>query len=223
LTRAAFTAEVIGTFALVFVGTGAAIVNDLTRGTVTHVGVALAFGLVVLAMIYAVGEVSGAHFNPAVTAGFALAGRLPAAQVVPYVAAQCVGAIAASALLRLLFPASRLLGATLPAGSDAQSFAMEVVLTALLMFVILSVSIGAKEKGLTAGIVVGGVIAMEALVGGPVSGASMNPARSLAPALVSMHFQSLWIYLLAPLLGVACAVFACRSVHGRECCQAQCG
>src|SRR5437867_4229418 len=139
-------AELLGTFALVFAGTGAIVINDVSGGTVSHVGVALTFGLVVLAMIYAVGDVSGAHLNPAVTVGFCLARRLPAGHVLPYVASQCAGAFLASGLLRLLFPPHATLGATLPAGPAAQSFILEFVLTLLLMFVILSVSTGAKEK-----------------------------------------------------------------------------
>ncbi len=214
-------AEAFGTFALVFAGTGAVVINETTGGAVTHVGVALTFGLVVLAMIYAVGDVSGAHFNPAVTLGFWAARRFPATEVAPYIAAQCAGAIAASGLLRVMFPASEFLGATRPAGTDAQSFLLEVVLTAILMFVILNVSTGAKEKGITAGIAVGAVIALEALFAGPISGASMNPARSFAPAIVSAHFEQLWIYMAAPVLGALAAVGGCRCVQEKGCCAAQ--
>src|SRR5262245_49315151 len=180
-------AEFMGTFALVFAGTGAIVINDLTGGSVTHVGVALTFGLIVLAMIYAVGDVSGAHLNPAVTLGSFAARRLPARQIAPYIASQCAGALVASLTLRFLFPDDMKLGAAVPAGPASQSFVLELILTFLLMFVILCVSSGAKEKGITAGIAVGSVIALEALFAGPVSGASMNPARSLAPALVSGH------------------------------------
>jgi MIP family channel proteins len=213
-------AELFGTFALVFAGTGAVVINNWpgTAGAVTHVGVALTFGLIVLAMIYAVGDVSGAHLNPAVTLGFTLARRFPAGRVLPYVGSQCAGALLASGLLRVLFPDSSTLGATLPAGPAVQSFVLEVVLTLLLMFVILSVSTGAKEKGLMAGVAVGGVIALEALFAGPICGASMNPARSLAPAVVSLQLESLWVYLIAPPLGAALAVLACRCVHDRPCC-----
>lgn len=213
-------AECLGTFALVFAGTGAIVVNDASGGAVSHTGVALTFGLVVLAMIYAVGDVSGAHLNPAVTTGFYLAGRFPAGRLLPYVASQCAEALAASGVLRLLFPADAGLGATVPAGAAGQSFVMEFVLTLLLMFVILSVSTGAKEKGITAGIAVGAVIALEALFAGPVSGASMNPARSLAPAVVTGQLRSLWVYLAAPVLGAAAAVLACRCVHESPCCGA---
>jgi aquaporin Z len=211
-------AEFLGTFALVFAGTGAIIINDVRGGTVSHVGVALTFGLVVLAMIYAVGDVSGAHLNPAVTLGFFAARRFGAVWVAPYIVCQTAGAFAASGLLRLLFPGQATLGATLPAGPAEQSFALEIVLTLLLMFVILSVSTGAQEKGITAGIAVGSVIALAALFAGPICGASMNPARSLAPAVVSGHVESLWVYLTAPVLGALLAVPACRCVHEAPCC-----
>lgn len=211
-------AEFIGTFALVFAGTGAMVVNDTTGGTITHVGVALTFGLIVLAMIYALGDVSGAHLNPAVTLGFFAARRFEGKMVAPYVLAQMLGALAASGLLRFLFPKHATLGATLPAGASSQSFVFEVVLTAMLMFVILSVSTGAKERGITAGIAVGAMIALAAMFAGPVCGASMNPARSLAPALVSGHLAEVWIYLLAPALGAVMAVGACRCVREAGCC-----
>ena len=211
-------AELVGAFALVFAGTGAIIIDDQTGGATTHAGVALTFGLVVLAMIYAVGDVSGAHLNPAVTAAFWLAGRFPAGLVVPYAASQCLGALLASGVLRLLFPNHPNLGATFPAGTELQSFVLECILTFLLMFVILSVSTGAKEKGVTAGIAVGAVIALEAMFAGKISGASMNPARSLAPALVSGHLEHLWVYLTAPFAGAALAIFACRSCRDAACC-----
>ena len=167
-------------------------------------------------MIYAVGDVSGAHLNPAVTCGFWLARRLPGRAVGPYVLSQIAGALLASALLRLLFRHHPTLGATLPAGPASQSFVLEAVLTALLMFVILSVSFGPKEKGLMAGIAVGGVVGLEALFAGPICGASMNPARSLAPAVLSGQLTSLWVYLSAPLLGAAAAVPAWRAVYGER-------
>jgi len=210
--------EFIGTFALVFAGTGAIVINDTSGGTITHVGIALTFGLVVLAMIYTVGDISGAHLNPAVTLGFFAARRFPAKEVAPYLLSQCAGAIAASAVLRFLFPLHATLGATLPAGTAMQSFVLEAILTFLLMFVILGVSTGAKEKGITAGIAVGAVIGLEAMFAGPICGASMNPARSLAPALVSLHMENLWIYLIAPVIGAVAAVFACRCVREEGCC-----
>jgi aquaporin Z len=211
-------AEFIGTFALVFTGTGAIVINGVSNGTVTHVGIALTFGLVVLAMIYAIGDISGAHLNPAVTCGFWLSGRFLGSQVFPYVLTQCLGAFTASGILRFLFPTHATLGTTVPAGADTQSFVLEVILTFLLMFVILNVSTGAKEKGITAGIAVGAVIALEAMFAGPICGASMNPARSLAPAVVSGHLEHLWIYLTAPFTGAALGVLACRGCQNPACC-----
>lgn len=212
-------AELIGTFTLVFAGTGAIVANETSGGAVTHVGIALTFGLVVLTMIYTLGDISGAHLNPAVTLGFFAAGRLPGAQVLPYIVSQCSGGAAASFLIHLLFPSNTSLGGTSPAGSILQSFVLEVVLTAILMFVILGVSTGAGEKGITAGIVVGAVISLGALFAGPISGASMNPARSLGPALVTFKLAGLWIYLTAPLLGAALGVLACRWVREPNCCR----
>ena len=214
-------AEFIGTFCLVFAGTGAIVINDVSGGAVTHIGIALTFGLMVMAMIYTLGDISGAHLNPAVTLAFCAARRFDARLVAPYVFSQCAGAFLASAILRVLFPNNATLGATLPAGSALQSFVLEFVLTWMLLFVILGVSTGAKEKGITAGIAIGGVIALEALFAGPICGASMNPARSLAPALFSWHLGALWIYLLAPTLGALCAVFACRCVREDGCCVGQ--
>ncbi len=211
-------AEVLGTFALVFAGTGAIIVNEASAGAISHVGVALTFGLVVLAMIYTFGDISGAHFNPAVTIGFWAAGRMPGAEIAPYVISQCIGALLASVVLRFLFPASKLLGATMPAGSEAQSVVLEALLTFLLMLTILSVSSGSKEKGITAGIAIGAVIGLEALFAGPVCGASMNPVRSLAPALVSLHLEHLWVYFVGPTVGACLAVPVCCCVREEGCC-----
>jgi aquaporin NIP len=213
-----FCAEILGTFALVFAGTGAIVINEVSGGVITHVGIALTFGLIVLAMIYTVGDISGAHLNPAVTIGFWVARRMSGREALPYIASQITGAILASALLRFLFPENKLLGATLPAGSEMQSFVLETILTFFLMLTILNVSTGAKEKGITAGIAVGAVIALEAMFAGPICGASMNPARSLAPALISGHFEHLWIYLIAPPLGACAAMLACRCVREKDCC-----
>jgi aquaporin NIP len=211
-------AEMIGTFALVFAGTGAIVINDVTNGSITHPGIALTFGMIVAAMIYTFGDVSGAHLNPAVTTAFAVAGRFPWKEVPSYMGAQVAGAFLASLLLRGLFPEHLTLGATLPVGSAMRSGVLELVLSMLLMIVILSVSTGAKEKGITAGIAIGSVIALEAMFAGPISGASMNPARSLAPAIVSGQFQHLWIYILAPVLGTLLAVPICCATRDRECC-----
>lgn len=209
-----YVAEALGTYGLVFAGTGAVIINAITAGAVTHVGVSLTFGLIVMAMIYAVGDVSGAHMNPAVTVGFFIARRLPGRCVLPYLASQLAGALLASLTLLLLFGNHASLGATLPLGSPRQSFGLEVILTAILMFVILCVSTGPKEVGTTAGIAIGGTIALEALFAGPICGASMNPARSLAPALVSGNLYALWVYLTAPVLGAALAVPLWFAIRG---------
>lgn len=209
-------AEFWGTFALVFAGTGAIVINEVSGGAITHVGIALTFGLIIMAMIYTLGDVSGAHFNPAVTIAFAFARCLAWRDVAPYIGAQCVGALAGSGVLKFLFPASLTLGATLPAGALLQSFVLEFLLTALLMFVILNVSTGAKEKGITAGVVIGAVIGLEAMFAGPISGASMNPARSLGPALLSGNVATLWVYLLAPTLGACAGLLAFRTVRETE-------
>lgn len=214
-------AEVFGTFCLVFAGTGAVVVNDTHGGVVTHVGVALTFGLVVLAMIYALGDVSGCHLNPAVTLGFFAARRFGWRGVGPYILAQCAGAFLASLALRAMFPSHPTLGATLPADTVVQAWVMEFVLTLRLMVVILSVSTGSQEKGILAGVAVGSVIALEAMFAGPVSGASMNPARSLAPAVVAWRVDNLWIYLTAPVLGALAGVVVCRMIHAPGgCCSA---
>jgi len=218
--RKKLIAEFIGTFSLVFTGTGAIVINDVSGGAVSHVGVAMTFGLVVMAMIYTLGDISGAHLNPAVTLGFFAARRLEGRLVVPYILSQLSGAVSASVSLLLLFPQHATLGGTAPAGPSAQSFALEGILTCILMFVILGVSTAEKEKGITAGIAVGSVVGLEALFAGPISGASMNPARSLAPALVSGSLGALWIYLAAPVLGALVAVLGCQCVREKGCCSA---
>ncbi len=215
--RKKLAAETLGTFCLVLAGTSAVVVNG--DGSVTHVGVALTFGLIVFAMIAALGDVSGAHLNPAVTVGFYIARRLSGQTVVPYILSQCGGAILASVCVWLLFPGASGLGTTLPAGPIYQSWVLEVFLTAILMFVILSVSTGASEKGITAGLAIGGTVALGALFAGPVSGASMNPARSLGPALVSWQLGAIWVYVTAPVVGAALAVHACRCVREDRCCR----
>ena len=211
-------AEFLGTFALIFAGTGAIVVDQVSGGTIGHAGIALTFGLIVMAMIYTFGDVSGAHFNPAVTTAFAASGRFPWREVPGYFAAQIAGAFAASGVLRFLFPDNANLGATLPAGSASQSFILEFILTFLLMLVIHSVSTGAKEKGITAGIAIGAVVALEAMFAGPICGASMNPVRSLAPAVVSGNVSALWIYLVAPTLGALLAIPACCLIRENDCC-----
>ncbi len=205
-----FLAELLGTYFLVFAGTGALVINDVSGGVITHPGIAMVFGLVVMVLIYAFGEISGAHFNPAVTVGFWLSGRFPFRRIFPYMGAQFFGAILASLTLKILFPMHSTLGITLPRGDVGQSFILEAILTGLLVLVILSVTSGAKEKGLLAGVAIGGTVGMEALFAGPICGASMNPARSFAPAWVSGHLCGVWIYLLAPLVGACVAVVVHR-------------
>ena len=199
-------AEFVGTFALVFCGTGAIIINEVTNGSVTHVGIATTFGLIVMAMIYAFGDISGAHLNPAVTIAFYANGNFAAKKIIPYIISQTAGALAASFMLKFLFPGSILLGATIPLGSNSQSFILEFFLSFFLMLVIINVSTGSKEQGLFAGIAIGSVVLLEAMFAGPICGASMNPARSLAPAIVSGRISQLWIYLTAPFLGALLAI-----------------
>jgi len=201
-----YIAEFIGTFALVFFGTGSIIVDQVTNGGVSHVGIAITFGLIVMTMIYGLGEISGAHINPAVSISFAIAGRLPVKLLAPYVTSQVAGAFLASIVLRLLFPTNQFLGSTIPTGPPEQSFMLEFILTLFLMLVIISVASGSKEQGMFAGIAIGSVVLLEAMFAGPISGASMNPARSLAPAVISGHTEFLWVYLLAPVLGAAFAI-----------------
>lgn len=206
-------AEAFGTFCLVFAGTGGIVINAVTDGSIGHLGVALTFGLIVLAMIDSLGDISGCHINPAVTFGFWAARRFPGRLVGPFVVAQCGGAGLASGTLRLLFPESPTFGQTIPSGSAAQSFLLEVILSFILMVVILSVARGGKEKGLLAGLTIGAVITLEATFAGPISGASMNPARSLGPAVAAGQFESLWIYLAAPVVGAAAAVPLFHALH----------
>jgi len=196
----ALVAEAIGTFALVFVGAGAIMV-DAENGGLGSVGIALAFGLVIMAMIYAVGHISGAHLNPAVTLAFALRRHFPGVRVPAYWGAQVTGAVLAALLLRVSLGDIADVGATSPSGSQAQSFLWEAVLTAILLFVIMAVATDTRAVGEAAAIAIGGTIALASLVGGPISGASLNPARSLGPALASGSFDSLWLYLVAPLVG----------------------
>ena len=202
-----YIAELIGTFALVFCGTGAIIIDQQTNGQVGHVGIAITFGLIITAMIYAFGDKSGAHFNPAVTIAFSLADLFSKKEILPYIISQIIGAFIASILLKLLFPANLNLGATVPAGSYLESFILEVVLTFLLMLVILFTSQGSKETGAIAGLAIGGTVLLEAMFAGPICGASMNPARSLAPAIISGNLSTLWIYIAAPILGAAFSTF----------------
>lgn len=200
-----YLAEFIGTFALVFCGTGAIIINEQS-GVISHAGIAITFGLIVMVMIYAVGNISGAHFNPAVTIAFTVAKKFPLNQLSQYILAQVGGALLASLTLKFLFPENILLGTTMPAGSVMQSFVLEIILTFFLMFVIINVAHGSKEQGMFAGLAIGSTVLLDAMFAGPISGASMNPARSLAPAIVSGTLHHVWIYLTAPGIGAIIAV-----------------
>lgn len=194
----------IGTFALVFCGTGAIVINNVTQGGVSHVGIAITFGAIVAAMIYTFGRISGAHINPAVTIAFAFTDRFDRKDLLPYLVFQLIGAFLASATLRILFPIHKNLGSTIPFGSWQQSFILEVILTYFLMLVIIFVSDSEETKAFT-GLAVGGTVLLEAMFAGPITGASMNPARSIAPAIVSGNVTELWIYIAAPIIGAILA------------------
>ncbi|MGB3607235.1 MAG: aquaporin [Psychroserpens sp.] len=203
-----YYAETIGTFAMIFCGCGAIAINEITNNAITHVGVAITWGLIVMSMIYAFGERSGAHFNPAVTFGFACAKKFPWSEVPKYIIAQAIGAFLACFILRFLFPESETLGSSLPAENfeSYKAFVLELILSFFLMVVIINVSTGSKEIGTMAAVAVGGVILLEAMFAGPMTKASMNPIRSLAPALVSGNTQHLWLYLTAPFVGSFLAI-----------------
>ena len=188
-----FLAEFIGTFALVFAGCGAIVIDTLSHGQLTHVGVAISFGLVIAVMIYAIGHISGAHMNPAVTLAFALARHFPFVRIPLYWTAQLLGAAAAALVLRLFCGNVAHLGTTLPSGSDGQSFGLEIVLTSFLMLVIMAVATDHRAVGQAAAIAIGGTVLLDAMFGGPISGASMNLARSFGPALISGTWQHFWV------------------------------
>ncbi|MDG1394205.1 MAG: aquaporin [Flavobacteriaceae bacterium] len=216
-----YLSEIIGTFSMIFCGCGAMVINDFTGGIITHPGVAITWGLIVMTMIYAFGDISGAHFNPAVTVGFAVAKKFSWKEVPKYIVAQFTGAIAASLLLLYLFPDSDL-GATIPTIEPLKVFIIELLLSFFLMVVIINVSTGSKEIGPIAGIAIGSVILLEAMFAGPLTKASMNPIRSLAPALVSRNYSDLWVYLTAPFIGMLLAVFSCKLVKEDNCCDEKC-
>lgn len=208
-----YLAELIGTFALVFCGTGAIIIDEQSKGAVTHVGVAITFGLIIMAMIYALGDISGAHINPAVSIAFTIAGKFQVKQLLPYLISQLIGALLASVILHYLFPSNDTLGTALPAGTEMQSFVLEFILTFFLMLVIINVATGSKEQGMFAGLAIGSTVLLEAMFAGPVCGASMNPARSIAPAIISGHTEHLWIYVTAPIAGAAFAIPIYKLLH----------
>jgi MIP family channel proteins len=212
LTRP-LVAEAVGTFVLVFAGAGAIVVDARTHA-LGHVGVAIAFGLVIMVMIYAVGHVSGAHFNPAVTFAFALTRHFPWRSAALYWVAQIAGAVTAAVLIRASLGTDAHLGATLPSGSQAQSFVWELVLTFFLMFVIVAVATDTRAVGEAAAIAIGGTVGLDAMFGGPISGASMNPARSIGPAVVGGDLHALWLYIVAPLVGAALGALTYQFVRG---------
>ena len=201
-----YLAELLGTYALVFAGTGAIIIDQQTHGSITHVGIAITFGLVIMSMIYTFGDISGAHLNPAVSIAFTIAKKFPVKQLLPFIVSQLSGTLLASLTLKFLFPENQFLGATIPTGSASQSFVLEFILTFFLMLVIINVATGSKERGLFAGLAIGSIVGLEAMFAGPISGASMNPARSFGPAIISGHIEFLWIYLSATTLGAAMAI-----------------
>jgi aquaporin NIP len=214
LTRA-LVAEAIGTFALVFAGCGAIMVDAKTH-QLGHIGVAITFGLVIMFGIYAVGHISGAHFNPGVTFAFALSRHFPWSRAASYWVAQLVGALTAAALLRASLGNLAEVGATQPSGSQGQAFLWELVLTFFLMFVIMAVATDTRAVGEAAAIAIGGTVGLDAMFGGPISGASMNPARSIGPAFVSGNLHALWLYIVAPILGASLAAVAYQFVRGEQ-------
>jgi len=213
-----YISEFIGTFSMIFCGCGAMTINEVTGGTVTHVGIGLTWGLIVMVMIYAFGETSGAHFNPAVTIAFAYAKKFAWKEVPKYIIVQILGAFVASGILLFLFPESEFLGSTIPKVDVWRAFVLELLLTFFLMVTIINVSTGSKEIGVIAGIAIGGVVLLEAIFAGPITNASMNPARSLGPNIVSGNIEGLWLYLVAPVLGALLAVVSCKLVKDNNCC-----
>jgi aquaporin NIP len=207
--------EAIGTFALVAAGCGAIIANTTHAGSIGSVGVSLTFGLVIMVMIYAGGHLSGAHYNPSVTIAFTLARHFPIRDALAYVAAQLIGATAAALLLLAAWTSKPAhLGATLPSVSSPTAVAYEIVLTAFLMFVITAVATDTRAVGAAAAIAIGGTVGLDALFGGPITGASMNPARSFGPALASGTWNSFWVYVIGPLVGAAIGVLTYELVRG---------
>lgn len=210
-------AEALATFALVFAGCGAIVVDQERGGTLGAVGIAATFGLAIMAMIYATGHLSGAHINPAVTIAFSIQRHFPARDALAYIPAQLAGAIAAAALLGVVWsgqPAE--LGATHPTVGSGVALIYEVVLTATLMFVIMAVATDTRAIGAAAAIAIGGTVALDSLFGGAVTGASMNPARSIGPAVAASSWSDLWIYLVGPLTGAIVGAFAYQLVRGER-------
>lgn len=211
--RQKLLAEFFGTFALVFVGTGSVVADVMHDGALGMLGIAVCFGFVVTAVIYAIGDLSGAHINPAVTIAFAVAGRFEWKDTLPYIVAQCLGSVSASIFLAWLFPTSPSYGQTVFAIPVTQAFALEVVLTFLLMWIVMQVATGSKEVGIMAGLAIGVAVMVLAAVGGLFTGASMNPARSFGPAIVGNALDSLWLYWTAPFVGAILAIYAWRAMR----------
>ena len=216
-----YYAEFVSTSILIFIGCGAMVVDTVYDGTLTHLGVALTWGLVVMTMIYSIGNVSGAHMNPAVTVTFYLAKKFPKKDLLPYLAAQILGATFGALLLKVIFPLQELYGNTLISEKvpTIGGFIVEVILSFILMFVIFNISTGHKEKGIMAGVAVGTAVAIDALVGGPITNASMNPARSLAPAIISGEFRDIWVYLTAPFIGMFLTIPTVQAIQREHCCE----
>lgn len=219
-----YISEFIGTFTLVFCGCASMAVNEITGGAVTHVGIGVTWGFIVIALIYAFGDISGAHLNPAVSIAFAFAKKFEWSEVPKYFLAQFLGGLLASYILKFLFPTSEFLGGTHVSEliDPVRGFVIEFLLTFFLMLVIINVSTGSKEVGIVAGIAIGGVVMIEALFAGPMTNASMNPVRSLAPAIASLKFDDLWIYIAGPILGALAAVSSCKLVKEDQCCSEGC-
>ena len=209
---------------MVFCGCGAMTIDEVTGGAISHVGIAITWGLIVVAMIYAFGEISGAHFNPAVTIGFAVTKKFSWKEVPSYIVSQILGSFLAIATLWILFPESQSFGHTHPAEGFApyKAFVLELLLTFFLMLTIINIVNGSKINAPVAGLVIGFVILLEAMFAGPITKASMNPARSLAPAIISGQLEHLWLYLTAPICGAILAVFSCRLVKDKDCCNESC-
>ena len=211
-----WVAELVGTFALVFAGAGAIMTDHLSGGQVTHLGIGLTFGLVVAAMIYATGHISGAHINPAVTLAFALARHFPWKEVPLYWVAQLLGAALACLVLRQLLGPVADMGMTLPSGSDIQSLVFEFLLTFILMFVIMAVATDDRAVGQAAALAIGATVGIEAIFAGPISGASMNPARSLGPALAAWNWSSHWVYWVGPVAGAGAGALLYRWIKNDD-------
>jgi aquaporin NIP len=209
-------AESIGTFGIVFFGCGAIMVAERFPGMISPAGISVAFGLVVMAMIYTLGHISGAHFNPAVTLAFAITRHFPFRSVLLYWCAQCLGSLVGVSILYLILPYGVGYGETVPHVPILQAFMWEVILTFTLMFVVMGVAKDSRAVGTLAGLVIGATVSLTAFVGGPITGDSMNPARSLGPAILSGRVDVLWLYILAPMIGAVLGSLTYQWVRGER-------